>query len=677
MKIGSKLTLFFTTILILAVVSIIIPIHIRSGSILMDAHAKRITGEAAAIDARISESFENLQEDLRIITADREVVHLMKAAKFTKKYENLQEKVALLRKVLAYDSVEVFDRRGKRVAGPRTNGERPLPEFAIKMEKGSSKGRVTTEEDLLGMRLYSPVYDRKNFLGTIVIRKNIDGAFMAALERGSEFSCAIFELEDGRYRLRAASEKSAFSQLPDISAEGAFPRTHKRSVLGEERGVISLRHVGGQETKERFLLALFEDIGEIEAVHGQIETISLLMGAAAMVAGCICILLFSARIARVLRDLNAFSRKIADGDLSCRMETSRRDEIGELCRVQNRMAENLHELVEKIAAASGALGASSAELSATSEVMAAESGAVSHKVTLAASASEALHLNMSAIASAMEESATSSAQISSASGQMKESLREIAHRAERAQGITGQTVSELDDALSAFGEFDMAAGQIGGIAESIRKITSQTDLLALNATIEASRAGKAGAGFAVVAKEVKQLAEQAADATRQIRSRTEGVSRSARKAMERIGILAGGVVKVDDIVRSSAQRLREQNSLTEAIAGNVGYVSAGISEVNGNIAGASAAFAEISRDIADSGRTSVKISESSHIISHSADKLTDLSDELTRMVGHFKLVRDTSREEETKRVAPVFQLPGHHPIDAAVIPARSHMEMAV
>lgn len=636
MKLGNKLSLFFTTILILAVASIIVPIHMNTGGILLEAREKRLKGKAAVMAGDISETLDGMKEALRRIAADREIVHLMKVAKFTKRYDPIQEKVDFMTRVLAFDDVGVFDGKGRYVAGTRA-GAGVLPEWAGDLAKGALAGTMGSQGGVTRMTFAGPVHDKDRFLGTLVATREVDEGFMTALNRGSDGACALFERENGGYVLRASSRNGGFAALAHLPTTGPWPRTDRHAVLGETKGMIRLSQVGPEADPTQFLLAIFDETCEVEAVHRRIEAISSLMGAVVLVAGALATILFSGRISRSLKELHAFSSAIAAGDLSRRLETDRRDEIGDLARAQNRMAENLHGLIEKCAEASQSLVDASGTLAGTSEVLSSESVAVSSKVTRTATASHSLEGNMGAIGAAMEEAACSAAEISGTSLGMKEAMEDIVTRAESAREITGNTVAELETALSAFRIFGAVVGEIGGIAESIRDIAARTNLLALNATIEAARAGRAGAGFAVVAGEVKALAAQVSGASEQIQQKTETVGRSARKALETVEGLADGVTRVDDTVSSTARCLAEQRALTDTIVAHVGHVSAGISEINRNIAGATAAFADISRDIADSGRTSGSLSESSRLLNRNVGTLTGLSRDLTRVVGRFTL----------------------------------------
>ena len=633
MNIGSKLSLFFSAILILAVASIIIPIHINSGRILMNAQEKELTARVSAMEGKVSAIYTSMEADLGRMAGDREIVRLMKAARFTKKYDNLKTRVGFMKRVLSYDGVTVFDRKGSCVVGEAEGLKAP----AQKMAKGTVAGGMGVRGGGPEMVFLSPVYNKASFLGTMVVRRSLDDAFVTALLRGGPGRCALYEDLGGTYRLRASSDAKGFSTLPESVLGGSISHADRNVLLGGTSGILRAVPVGFGPSRGRFFLALFEETRQVKAVLRQIEITSVGVGVAVLVLGCFATFFYSRRLSGALKDLCDFSARIASGDLAGRMETRRRDEIGDLVRAQNGMAEHLNGLIEKCAEASEALVASSGELAATSEDMASHSAAVSDKVAATASASESLERTMAAIGNAIGESAVGAGEISGASTGVKESIKALAARAENARGITEDTVSALSEARSAFRAFDAATGEIGGIAEGIHDIASQTNLLALNATIEAARAGSAGAGFAVVASEVKELAAQVSKASELIQQKTEAVGRSAAEVLATVDGLADGLDRVDGIVRATAGSLEEQRVLTDAIVAHVGSVSAGISEIDRNIAGASATFAGISRDIAESSRTSGEISGSSSLVNRSAGTLTALSQELTDVVGRFRL----------------------------------------
>ena len=170
------------------------------------------------------------------------------------------------------------------------------------------------------------------------------------------------------------------------------------------------------------------------------------------------------------------------------------------------------EIVETVSSASTELEASAGTLTATAE-------RAQELTTMVAAASEEASTNVQSVASATEELSSS---VNEISRQVQELARMATDAVDQAR-TTNDRVSELSK----------AAGRIGDVVELINTIAEQTNLLALNATIEAARAGEAGRGFAVVASEVKALAEQTSKATGEIGQQITGIQAATQELGER------------------------------------------------------------------------------------------------------------------------------------------------
>ncbi len=215
------------------------------------------------------------------------------------------------------------------------------------------------------------------------------------------------------------------------------------------------------------------------------------------------------------------------------------------------------------------------EMQATAASMTTTAEETSRQSTVVASASEEASTNVQTVASAAEELSASIAEIT----------RQVSQSAE----IAGKAVEDAEQTNTQIQGLAEAAQKIGEVVQLITDIASQTNLLALNATIEAARAGEAGKGFAVVASEVKNLANETAKATDEITGQITGIQAATREAVTAIQSISKTIAQINEIASGIASAVEQQGAATQEIARNVQQAAAGTSEVSSNITGVSEA----------------------------------------------------------------------------------------
>ncbi|MFA5902962.1 MAG: methyl-accepting chemotaxis protein [Desulfobacula sp.] len=326
-----------------------------------------------------------------------------------------------------------------------------------------------------------------------------------------------------------------------------------------------------------------------------------------------------------------------EGDLTVRLKVESTDEVGDLSKGFNTFVGKLQGIIKKITESSKAVDVSSSDLSEISRLLSTEVGDTAKRSVNVAASTKQMDANISSVAAAMEESTTNLNLVVAAAEEMTSTIAEIARNAEKARSISQNAVSQAAGASDKMNTLEKTAKEISKVTDAISDISEQTNLLALNATIEAARAGEAGKGFAVVANEIKELATQTANSTRDIKKQIDAIQTTTTLAVSEINNISKVITDINEIVATIAAAVEEQSVVTKEISGNIAQASQGIALVNENINQSSGVSNEIARDINGVSEATDKIAESSKKVETSSRHLKDMSSEMKRILDGFRV----------------------------------------
>jgi methyl-accepting chemotaxis protein len=478
----------------------------------------------------------------------------------------------------------------------------------------------------LGIRGIVPVFNEGKHIGSVEFGMSFGQSFFDEFKKQYGVDVALHLDRNGTFETLGSTLKSkTLLQKTQMQAAMRGEVEYLQSQSGETPVAVLAEAVADYSGNPIGVVEIVVDRSYFSGAISSMRTVLLGLGLLGLLIGIISSALIARSITAPIKRVASSFEEIADGDgnLDVRLPTAGNDETARLGRAFNRFIERIQATVEQVAKASIRLAPVVENFS---------------------SGAEKTHRGMVHQQSEIE-------QIAAAVNEMSATVHEVAsntslaadaaHQADQDSGKGKQVVASTIDAISHVAtEMDHIAEviarvnddsqRIGSVLDVIVGIAEQTNLLALNAAIEAARAGEQGRGFAVVADEVRTLAQRTQRSTEEIRGMIEGLQGSAKQA---VGVIEDG--------RKSTNVSVEQAGLAGEALDAILMAVDTINSMNTQIATASeeqsAVADEINRNISRISEVTMQTTNESSSLSEDSEILVKLSEELLGVVGHFNL----------------------------------------
>lgn|SRR5574340_809350 len=404
-------------------------------------------------------------------------------------------------------------------------------------------------------------------------------------------------------------------------------QTFRRAVVDKASSAACLScHTNNQVGDTLGMLSLSLPMAEAVALSNRSmwQTGGLMAGMVVIIMTVTYFLLRNI-VLKPLARMSEISKDIAkgEGDLTKRVPCEGNDEIAHMGGYFNEFIEKLQQMIKKVAHVTDKVASASVELSATAEEI--------------SKGTDTLTSRASQTAAAVEEMNATVGQVAQNSGKAASLAQDTVKTAQDGGTVVSSTISgmqQLSDAVTnsatIISELGKSSDQIGEIVRTIEDIADQTNLLALNAAIEAARAGEQGRGFAVVADEVRKLAERTTKATKEIGDMIRQIQHDTRGAVDSMQQGTQKVTAGVDLVNKTGEALSQIVRMVSESADMIRQIAVASEEQ-------SVATQQIASDIEQVAKVTKESSSGAHESAKASQDLSQLAVELQGIVGGFKI----------------------------------------